>query len=227
MADYEALAKDDEPNPITAAMKDTRKQAGGVLGGKNKKNQWYEQNTKLEKFTDVQVRRAAWLTHRFLLFRRKLERCVGVVSIPDLWLLIHIQSLSGKIYCQIALDLGHLICINTRGEVTPHLLSDLESAELHSHRLFGVCRIPQAGCDKFNNPDPSARHITVLIDDKVYSVDVLDTAGEPLIPAAIEARLWEAVKDAVGRNAVEKVGLLSGDDRDKWTEVRLFIFSMH
>jgi hypothetical protein len=51
-------------------------------------------------------------------------------------------------------------------------------------------------------------------------VDVLDKAGEPLTPAVIEGRLWESVKDAEGRSDVERVGLLSGDDRDKWTEVR-------
>jgi hypothetical protein len=83
MADYKALTRDDEPNPVSAAIKDTRKQSGGEMRGKNMKNQWYQDNTKLGKCTDVQVRRAAWLTHRFLLFRRKLERYVPKTNIKD------------------------------------------------------------------------------------------------------------------------------------------------
>jgi carnitine O-acetyltransferase len=74
MPEYDQLVAADEPNPMGAAAREVKSEVA-ELGGKNKKNEWYEANcvdVGARGVTEVQVRRAAWLTGRFLDFRRRL-----------------------------------------------------------------------------------------------------------------------------------------------------------
>ncbi len=75
MKDYEQLVQADDPNPALAAVirSDAKSSSGQEMTGKER-NDFYMTQTQVAKCTDVQVRRAAWLTHRFLLFREKLQQ---------------------------------------------------------------------------------------------------------------------------------------------------------
>jgi carnitine O-acetyltransferase len=85
--------------------------------------------------------------------------------------------------------------------------------------MFGLTRIPRWDCDIFNVPDASAKHMTVLINDHVYSVDVLDDQGQALPPNEIENKLWQVVDDVSRAGPALRVGALSADERDSWTKV--------
>jgi hypothetical protein len=100
--------------------------------------------------------------------------------------------------------------------------------------MYGLTRIPRWECDTFNvqvvspacslhahinSPDKNAKHITVLINDHVYSVDVLDAQGNAISPAEIESKLWQVVEDAQQAGEAVRVGTLSADERDTWTKV--------
>jgi carnitine O-acetyltransferase len=96
-------------------------------------------------------------------------------------------------------------------------------------RLYNFSRIPLAGSDAFSVIAPQAPHLTVMIDDFIYSIDVFPKATspeditEPLPVGVIEQRIRSAVDDArsrieAGEQAV-KVGILTADERDTWTKV--------
>ena len=64
----------------------------------------------------------------------------------------------------------------------------------------------------------------MLIHDFFYAVEVYDELRKPHDPAKIERRLWSCVRDVERRLALgeraKPVGVLTTDDRDRWTEVR-------
>lgn len=79
---------------------------------------------------------------------------------------------------------------------------------------------------------PKALHTTLIIDDHYYSVETFAPAPEgeyphPLEPVEIERRFKAAVADAKSKSDQGErpplVGVLSGDDRDTWTKVRLHL----
>ncbi|GFZ49784.1 hypothetical protein JCM24511_07187 [Saitozyma sp. JCM 24511] len=97
-------------------------------------------------------------------------------------------------------------------------------------KLYNFSRIPIAGSDAFSVIAPQAPHLTVMIDDFIYSIDVFPKATspeditEPLPAGVIEQRIRSAVDDArsrieAGEQAV-KVGILTADERDTWTKNR-------
>lgn len=98
---------------------------------------------------------------------------------------------------------------------------------MHQYKLlFNISRIPLPHSDSFSVQDNHAPHVTVMIDDFIYSVDVFaprkgDEPAEPLPPAEIERLLQAAVADAKARkDGGEKpalVGILTADERDTWT----------
>lgn len=92
--------------------------------------------------------------------------------------------------------------------------------------LFNISRIPLPGSDAFSRADPTARHVTVLINDFIYSVDVFgepaaDGISDALPYGEIERLLQAASADAKRRtDSGEKaalVGILTADHRDTWT----------
>ncbi|GMK56581.1 hypothetical protein CspeluHIS016_0304210 [Cutaneotrichosporon spelunceum] len=91
--------------------------------------------------------------------------------------------------------------------------------------LFNISRIPLPGTDAFSRQDNKARHVTVLINDFIYSVDVFGQPGEDgvadsLPPAEIERLLQEVSEDArkraEGGEEASMVGVLTADHRDTW-----------
>ncbi|KAL7423876.1 hypothetical protein Q5752_001461 [Cryptotrichosporon argae] len=96
-------------------------------------------------------------------------------------------------------------------------------------KIFNLSRIPRPKSDTFSRIDNAATHVSVLIDDMVYSVDVFappvdGDAPEPLSVPDVEGALSAAVADAKARKeAGEKaplIGVLTADERDTWTRNR-------
>ncbi|CAO1613351.1 unnamed protein product [Parajaminaea phylloscopi] len=88
-------------------------------------------------------------------------------------------------------------------------------------RLFGVTRIPSLPHDwNTEPPHPTkARHISVLVRDNAYSLDVLNEDGSVKELADIEKALWDIVNDAKQSDG-EGVSVLTSDDRDTWALAR-------
>ena len=95
----------------------------------------------------------------------------------------------------------------------PHLL----------HSVFGVTRIPALPNDRItSHPHPSpGTTITVIVKDQIFILDVLDEKGEIRSKDKLEAALWSIAKDAAAAQMDPhlSIGVLTGDDRDSWTNV--------
>ncbi|WWC92892.1 uncharacterized protein L201_007854 [Kwoniella dendrophila CBS 6074] len=102
--------------------------------------------------------------------------------------------------------------------------------DMHQYsRMFNLSRIPLPNSDAFSAVDNKATHLTLLINDYVYSVDIFslnspDGIPEPLSPSEIEQRIKAAVSDAKSRKdggkKASQVGVLTADERDNWTKNR-------
>lgn len=98
-------------------------------------------------------------------------------------------------------------------------------------RLFNFSRIPLPNCDGFSRQAPTATHASILIDDKVYEVDICEPVASaldspPILNVGeIRNRLQAVVDDAKAKRAsgvkAKRVGALTADERDTWTAVRL------
>jgi hypothetical protein len=96
-------------------------------------------------------------------------------------------------------------------------------------RLFNFSRIPLPGCDAFSRQASTATHASVLIDDRVYEVDICEpvkSATETptlLSVREIRNRLQAVVNDAKAKRAkgvkAKRIGALTADERDTWTAV--------
>ncbi|THH13050.1 hypothetical protein EW146_g7127 [Bondarzewia mesenterica] len=92
-------------------------------------------------------------------------------------------------------------------------------------KLFNVSRIPQPRCDTLSIPSlssPGCRKLLVMVHDWFYAIDVYNTDRTLVTANQIEKRLRKVVEDVDrrtqhGQRAVP-VGLLSADDRDRWSE---------
>jgi hypothetical protein len=152
-----------------------------------------------------QVRRAAWMVHRVLEFKDKLEQCVLFYYI------IFYSSAEPH-----------------RQEVYPETTRTGLWFRNTVEQMFYTCRIPRRGCDSLAPQPPhslpNARKIVLMIDDWIYAVEVYHTDGSPVSPVEIERRILETAKDfdarvRSGERAVP-VGILTSDDRDTWATVR-------
>ncbi|EPQ31479.1 uncharacterized protein PFL1_00814 [Pseudozyma flocculosa PF-1] len=133
------------------------------------------------------VRRAAWLTWRFLEFKRRLD---SEDIMPD-------ASRAGP-FC------------------------------MHQYtRLYGVTRIPSLPHDwNTATPHPApARHITVIVRDNYYELEVLRKDGSILGADTIEKAFWDIVEDAKKGDGAG-VGVLSSDSRDTWTHTREHLLTL-
>nr|XP_018260190.1 carnitine acetyltransferase [Kwoniella dejecticola CBS 10117]OBR82348.1 carnitine acetyltransferase [Kwoniella dejecticola CBS 10117] len=101
--------------------------------------------------------------------------------------------------------------------------------DMHQYsRMFNLSRIPLPNSDAFSAVNNKATHLTLLIDNYIYAIDVFSPSEhgvpEPLPASAIEKRFQAAVADAKsrkdrGENATQ-VGVLTADERDNWTKNR-------
>ncbi|KAL1921469.1 uncharacterized protein VTP21DRAFT_11185 [Calcarisporiella thermophila] len=89
-------------------------------------------------------------------------------------------------------------------------------------QVFGFTRIPQHDCDTLvHAPHPHpARHIIVLVHNRIYRVNVYDENGRPLSDGEVEKQMWAAVRDAEQRGECVPVPLFTSDHRDEWTKNR-------
>lgn len=69
-------------------------------------------------------------------------------------------------------------------------------------------------------PHPTiAKHVSVLVRDNVYSLDVLNNDGTIKDPVEIEKALWDIINDAEKADG-DGVSVLTSDDRDTWARAR-------
>ncbi|WVF68399.1 hypothetical protein IAT40_003164 [Kwoniella sp. CBS 6097] len=116
-----------------------------------------------------------------------------------------------------------------RGEIPPDA-SKAGPFDMHQYsRMFNLSRIPRPNSDAFSAIDNKATHITLLIDDFIYSVDIFassspDGVPEPLPVGEVEQRFRAAVADAKSRRDAQEspatIGVLTADERDTWTKNR-------
>ncbi|OCF34330.1 carnitine acetyltransferase [Kwoniella heveanensis BCC8398] len=102
--------------------------------------------------------------------------------------------------------------------------------DMHQYsRMFNLSRIPLPNSDAFSAIDNKALHITLLIDDFIYSVDIFaasatDGVPDPLPVGEVEQRFKAAVADAESRRDARespaRIGVLTADERDTWTKNR-------
>lgn len=189
-------ATNNTPVPLIAAPKHTLpagSQGGGdawIKAHPDRKDYYYQQSfddaVQPTWCTPWQVRRAAWIVHRFAEFRTRVAR-----------------------------------------EEEPAAISRSGASCMHQYKLlFNIGRVPLPHSDGFSVQDPHAPHVTVMVDDFVYSVDVFqprkgDDAADPLSVGEIERLLLAAVADAKqrkdGGERAKQVGVLTADERDSWT----------
>jgi carnitine O-palmitoyltransferase 2 len=87
-------------------------------------------------------------------------------------------------------------------------------------RLFSSTRIPLKEKDELRTYEGS-RHVVVLRGSRLYSVDVIDSAGSPVAPEAVEAALRAVKADSEGQTGKElAVAALTGAERDTWAAAR-------
>jgi hypothetical protein len=102
--------------------------------------------------------------------------------------------------------------------------------------MFNVGRKPQPSCDILSEPanpsiDPSARKVLVMLHNWFYTITVYhppeSSSSRPrlLEPCEIASQLRAIMFDAEQRLAdgerAVPIGILSADDRDRWSEVFL------
>ncbi|KAE8215189.1 hypothetical protein CF327_g1503 [Tilletia walkeri] len=93
-------------------------------------------------------------------------------------------------------------------------------------QLYGITRIPSMPHDWNSSPSGKARHITVIVRDNYYDLEVLAQDGKTILgPAEIEKSLWDIVEDAK-RGDGAGVGVLSADARDTWAQNREHLLSV-
>ncbi|WVQ95947.1 hypothetical protein IAU59_003046 [Kwoniella sp. CBS 9459] len=102
--------------------------------------------------------------------------------------------------------------------------------DMHQYsRMFNLSRIPLPNSDAFSAINNKALHITLLIDDFIYSVDIFSANSsngipDPLPVAEVERRFKAAVADAKSRRDAQEspaqIGVLTADERDTWTKNR-------
>ncbi|KAF8206302.1 acyltransferase ChoActase/COT/CPT [Mycena galopus ATCC 62051] len=134
--------------------------------------------------TPWQVRRSAWLVHRFLCFKDRLDR----------------------------------------QEVYPETTRTGLWLRESTSKLFNIARIPKPSCDILSKPpragNPEAQKIYVMVYGWCYAIPVYEPAS--ISVQELEARIRAVVIDAqqrlaAGEKAVH-IGVLTADDRDKWTQ---------
>ncbi|XP_058818068.1 carnitine O-palmitoyltransferase 2, mitochondrial [Topomyia yanbarensis] len=84
--------------------------------------------------------------------------------------------------------------------------------------LFGATRIPETGKDRIYRNDKS-KHLLVLRNGHMYSVDVLDEAGNIEQPQTLLAR-FKRVLDENRPPAENSLGVLTTENRDTWAKIR-------
>ncbi|KAK0520037.1 hypothetical protein OC834_007181 [Tilletia horrida] len=93
-------------------------------------------------------------------------------------------------------------------------------------QLYGITRIPALPHDWNTQPSGKSRHITVIVRDNYYDLEVLAQDGKTILGAAeIEKALWEIIEDAK-RGDGAGVGVLSSDARDTWAQNREHLLSI-
>ncbi|KAI0649114.1 acyltransferase ChoActase/COT/CPT [Trametes meyenii] len=158
----------------------------------------------LTSYTAWQIRRAAWLVHRTLLFKARLEQ--------------------QEIYPDTSRTGTHL----------PGSSSQCLWFRHAALQVFNICRIPQRGCDIFSPLPPltdvDSRRVVVAVADWIYAIDAVAPDGTPFPADVIEKRLRAVTSDAQTRlcrgEHPAPIGVLTADDRDRWADNLTHLLSL-
>lgn len=143
---------------------------------------------------DLGLRRAAWLTWRFVEFKTRLD---AEDIAPDV-------TRAGA-FCMNQYTNVYGV---TRIPALPHDWNTRPAP-------------PTVAANAANASDPPANFITVIIRNNFYELQVIDSeTGKILSPQAIEDGLKALVEDAKTRPDGPGVGVLSSDARDTWAQAR-------
>ncbi|CAO3625399.1 unnamed protein product [Cunninghamella blakesleeana] len=119
------------------------------------------------------------------------------------------------------LDYNH--CLNNE-EIPPDVS---RSGPFCMHQLKGVfstTRIPDLPRDRVISHYPAtAKHITVIYKDQLFSVDVIGPNGETLSTKAIENQLKQVVDEINSKPSDQHqlpIGVLTSEHRDTWAKIR-------
>ncbi|CAG8433028.1 6323_t:CDS:2 [Ambispora gerdemannii] len=102
---------------------------------------------------------------------------------------------------------------------------------MHQYRrCYGVTRIPQHGSDSFfyaPHPFPG-KTVLIIAKAQFYLIEVYDQNGQILSEGDIEKQLNDIIKDLRNMNTELDlpVGVLTADDRDKWTVAREHLLTL-
>ncbi|GAA6019658.1 hypothetical protein JCM11491_004869 [Sporobolomyces phaffii] len=93
---------------------------------------------------------------------------------------------------------------------------------------FNACRIPAAPSDyavKVAENDREAQHFTIVKKNRFFSVPVCDDKGEEFSVDQLRAAIQKIVDEADKLDKAPAVGILTGINRDHWTEAQAHLLS--
>ncbi|CAL8077711.1 unnamed protein product [Orchesella dallaii] len=85
--------------------------------------------------------------------------------------------------------------------------------------LFRTSRIPKPGIDQLLKGDKDVRHIAVMRNGNVYSVEVLDSDGN-ILPISVLMGSLEFILNDQTPPAKDPIGVMTTENRNKWADVR-------
>ncbi|XP_062515355.1 carnitine O-acetyltransferase-like isoform X2 [Corticium candelabrum] len=125
-------------------------------------------------------------------------------------------------YVTMMMKWKHLVDRNT---ISPLKIGNKEVCSSARKQLMGSCRLPYSQVDGQVVYQPhETRHIVVAHNCQFFEVDLFEVGSNTLLsPPQIYKQLEEVIKmspDSARPPVSERVGLLTTDDRDTWTEAR-------
>ncbi|XGW11011.1 hypothetical protein V3C99_012483 [Haemonchus contortus] len=87
--------------------------------------------------------------------------------------------------------------------------------------MYGTTRIPKKGCDEIRygcSNENQSKHIIVIHNGHLFSMPVLNAAGQPLSLSALSGFFSDVIRQSHERKQ-HAVGIVSSDNRDRWAEV--------
>eukprot|EP01138_Halocafeteria_seosinensis_P013724 gb/GECG01014015.1/.p1 GENE.gb/GECG01014015.1/~~gb/GECG01014015.1/.p1 ORF type:complete len:658 (+),score=72.15 gb/GECG01014015.1/:1-1974(+) len=104
--------------------------------------------------------------------------------------------------------------------------------DMHQYsRMFNSCRIPQQEQDEIvTYKDEELRDISVLCNDKIYLVEVIDSDGQPLSYQELALqfeRVLQAATPTFDISDTPPLSVLTSESRDRWATAREHLMNYH
>lgn len=109
--------------------------------------------------------------------------------------------------------------------LAPELLAGQPLCMAQYKRMFNSCRVPGTECDSIETYGADQRHIAVLRNNCILSVEVLDEGGRIKPISDIIQQLEDCIElssSPFDLDVYPAVSVLTSEDRTVWAKVRLF-----